>query len=68
MLSSMVLTLMTNVKSMPNVMIVDSKTNSTVTYVIVNDCIVPIEKKNLKDLQNVIKKVSDQCDLDLDLK
>lgn len=49
-----------------DIQIIDSKANNSITYVIVDDCIVSIEKKKLKDVDAVVKQVNLECGLDLD--
>ncbi len=46
--------------SMPE--FIDSKDNPEITYVVINNCAVPIQKKELKeDLNKVVEKVMEIC-------
>jgi hypothetical protein len=46
---------------------VDSKTNNNITYVLVDDCAVPIFKKKVGNQCYVLKKVNDFCHLQLNM-
>jgi hypothetical protein len=46
---------------------VDSKTNNDITYVLVDDCAVPISKKKVHDQCYVVKTVNVFCHLDLNM-
>lgn len=46
----------------------DSVTNPKLSWVLVDDCAVPVLKAKSKDTCYIIKKVNDFCHLDLNLK
>lgn len=51
-----------------NVEIIDSRDDSSLVYIIVNNCKVSVKKVKIKDFCYVLKIIGDKCHISLDMK
>lgn len=54
--------------ALADISVVDSRINPLTAHIFVDDCIVEVPKKQLKDVCFILKRVNKECSLDLDIK